>query len=525
MSEHENASSPKEQPAVRTTIVGGRPPGCGKGLGEIPRGIEVLVKKASVDPAFRALLLRVRAEAAKEIGLTLSAAETAMLAVIPAAQLEAVVDRTHVDASRRPAFLGKAAAVMLVALGANAITGCNDSQNNAPPPQTQPAPITKPTDTPRRTSWGPESDETMIIAGASPRVWDMAGERIDVPDTQPASPPASQPVPQPDTISGLSSEQADVPKGTKWICEFPDDVELPPLPKELQDLLKDLLEEEEDLFDDVEDTIDPNNFVGDAIGWDTLEGPISNIGGVAGVRADQVKPPESQPASQPTTPPATPPVKMEFSAGARIDIAPPPPLASQPASQPTSQPTSAASGRDIQPDAPPVRMERSAGIRADAPDPPPPPPGTTISGLRIGPRSDRQPASQPASQPTSQPATQPATAEEVAELVTELIKKLDDDSRTVRDDADKRLSDLMPGIQSQLEEALKNDKNDNKNNPQKLSAEQRVRIEQILERERRKRPEEIKVTRGARALPRISIGIRIDDDDDDDDDLDDDDDD
>jgi|GEM_PF-1218437 len=37
-----------EQPAVRTTIVGERPPGPGKGVGSVPRGIKVLVKKAAV---------------------------------------------------------------------------------------------------------------------------------------------------------------------------------------------------------------------------------------------------------------------------------------------------------------------------------------------------------------------------------------------------------------------------------------------------------------------------------------------
>ena len=40
-------------------------------LGGVPRGIEVLLKKASVDPAFRELLLSRRAEAANAIGLIL----------------------------------------------------------------------------------------------------------------------------------------------------------------------------------------------------------------------------------------------------------------------------------------------------------------------------------------------------------------------------------------------------------------------------------------------------------------------
>ena len=88
----------------------------------IPRGIEVLVKKASVHPAFRALLLERRAGAAKEIDLTLDPAEAAILDAIPAAQLEAIIARTTVDPVSRAAFLGKAAAVMIAALGAGA--GC-----------------------------------------------------------------------------------------------------------------------------------------------------------------------------------------------------------------------------------------------------------------------------------------------------------------------------------------------------------------------------------------------------------------
>ena len=36
---------PLEQPAVVTTIVGGRPPSAGQPIGTVPRGIEVLVRK------------------------------------------------------------------------------------------------------------------------------------------------------------------------------------------------------------------------------------------------------------------------------------------------------------------------------------------------------------------------------------------------------------------------------------------------------------------------------------------------
>lgn len=119
------ADRPLEQEAVRTTIVGGRPPGSGQPVGEIPRGIEVLVKKAAVDAEFKALLLSRRAAAAEAIGLTLQPAEAAMLAVAPAEQLEAIIARTSVPQEHRRAFLGWAAAAMLAALGALATAkGC-----------------------------------------------------------------------------------------------------------------------------------------------------------------------------------------------------------------------------------------------------------------------------------------------------------------------------------------------------------------------------------------------------------------
>lgn len=110
-----------EMPAVRTTIVGGRPPGSGQAIGLVPRGIEVLVKKASVDAAFKATLLATRSKAADEIGLLLDATEAAMLDMVSAEQLKAIIAATRVDEARKPAFLGKAAAVMLVALGASSL--------------------------------------------------------------------------------------------------------------------------------------------------------------------------------------------------------------------------------------------------------------------------------------------------------------------------------------------------------------------------------------------------------------------
>jgi hypothetical protein len=118
--------SPQEQPAVRTTIVGGRPPGSGKGIGNIPRGIEVLVKKAAVDPAFKALLLEKRAGAAESIGLRLDPTEVTMLTTIPEAQLSAIITGTKVAPGIKKAFMGYAAAVMLAALGCDTSSATSD---------------------------------------------------------------------------------------------------------------------------------------------------------------------------------------------------------------------------------------------------------------------------------------------------------------------------------------------------------------------------------------------------------------
>jgi hypothetical protein len=90
----------------------------------IPRGIEVLVKKASVDSEFRAVLLKKRAAAATEIGLELSPAEVATLNSVPSTQIEQIIDNTAVPDEHRRVFLGKIAAAMLAILGIG-LSGCS----------------------------------------------------------------------------------------------------------------------------------------------------------------------------------------------------------------------------------------------------------------------------------------------------------------------------------------------------------------------------------------------------------------
>jgi hypothetical protein len=111
---------PYEPEVVETTIVGGQPPREGRSLGDVPRGVEVLIKKAAVDPAFKKILFKERAGAAAAIGLKLSPAEEAMLAAVPEAQLRAIIRNTKVSPNLRPAFLGATAGAMLAALSAAA---------------------------------------------------------------------------------------------------------------------------------------------------------------------------------------------------------------------------------------------------------------------------------------------------------------------------------------------------------------------------------------------------------------------
>jgi hypothetical protein len=129
------AQNDREKPAVKTTIVGGRPPGSGTEEAAVPRGIEILLKKAAVDESFRKMLLSDRANAAGSIGLTLNPVETAMLKTIPESSLERMVSATKVQPTIRQAFMGYTAAVMLAALtaaSAGMTQGCGEIRGVEP---------------------------------------------------------------------------------------------------------------------------------------------------------------------------------------------------------------------------------------------------------------------------------------------------------------------------------------------------------------------------------------------------------
>ena len=92
----------------------------------LPRGIEVLIKKASVDAEFRELLLADPIKAAVSIELELQPVEQAMLQALPREQLTAVIDRIEIPQIQRRTFLGKSAIAMLLMLtGGVAIGTCS----------------------------------------------------------------------------------------------------------------------------------------------------------------------------------------------------------------------------------------------------------------------------------------------------------------------------------------------------------------------------------------------------------------
>jgi hypothetical protein len=171
----------------RTTIVGGRPPEAQGGLPPVPIGLERLLRLAAVDPAFGAELIARRVEVAAAAGVDLTRSEAAILAAIPAAQLEAMIARVPPPApSGRREFLQQAAASAVVALGGAALASCEvcgpttrGIQPDLPPERpVEPMPPTgiAPDVPPPR----PEVNQTATDGGAAP---DVPPPRPDVNQT------------------------------------------------------------------------------------------------------------------------------------------------------------------------------------------------------------------------------------------------------------------------------------------------------------------------------------------------------
>ena len=109
---------------VRTTIVGGRPPG-DDAVVPVPMGIERVLRKAAADQRFRARLMSDRTGALERSGLELSDSERAILLAIPAEHLQAMIAQLAPrDPARRSLFRRLAAAAGIALFGATTQTGC-----------------------------------------------------------------------------------------------------------------------------------------------------------------------------------------------------------------------------------------------------------------------------------------------------------------------------------------------------------------------------------------------------------------
>jgi hypothetical protein len=108
------------------TIVGGRSAD-NRPAGNSPRGIEILLKKASVDEDFAKVLLESPEEAARLISLDLQDSERRILLNTPRSSLRTMIRHTTVKRQQLSAFKTMSAALMLVAVVAvSSLAGASD---------------------------------------------------------------------------------------------------------------------------------------------------------------------------------------------------------------------------------------------------------------------------------------------------------------------------------------------------------------------------------------------------------------
>ena len=108
------------------TIVGGRSADS-RPAANSPHGIEVLLKKASVDGDFANVLLKSPEEAARLISLDLQDSEKSILLSTPRTTLQSMIQHTTVKRPQLSAFKTMSAALMLAAVLAvsSLATGCD----------------------------------------------------------------------------------------------------------------------------------------------------------------------------------------------------------------------------------------------------------------------------------------------------------------------------------------------------------------------------------------------------------------
>lgn len=114
--------------SVRTTIVGGQPPGNARPLGEVPIGMERLLGLAAVDDRLAAELEHDPKSLAEGCGITLEPTELSVLEATPKGALRGMLDgiRSGLAEPARREFIKRASilAAALFATGAAAASGC-----------------------------------------------------------------------------------------------------------------------------------------------------------------------------------------------------------------------------------------------------------------------------------------------------------------------------------------------------------------------------------------------------------------
>jgi len=106
------------------TIVGGRSAD-NRPMGNSPRGMEILLKKASVDREFAKVLQQSPEEAARLISLDLQDSERRILLNTPRSTLETMIRSTTVKRHQLSAFRTMSASLMLAAIVVMGSTGCD----------------------------------------------------------------------------------------------------------------------------------------------------------------------------------------------------------------------------------------------------------------------------------------------------------------------------------------------------------------------------------------------------------------
>jgi len=107
------------------SIVGGQP-GSGRSREQavVTVGVERILYDAATDGAFRAALLADRQGALTERNIALKPSEEAVLATVPDATLESMIDAIQVPDHRRRKFIKAVAAVSAGSAGAVLLEGC-----------------------------------------------------------------------------------------------------------------------------------------------------------------------------------------------------------------------------------------------------------------------------------------------------------------------------------------------------------------------------------------------------------------